>query len=74
MIVLSGKKIGLERKRSSQDPFLFRRTDTDWVHTGLILRLAGETFQAIEGNTNDEGSREGYEVFKRVCGYRKKEF
>lgn len=54
--------------------FLNRRTSTDWVHTGIVVRAADEVFETIEGNTNDEGSREGYEVCKRIRGYKKKDF
>lgn len=43
--------------------------DGDWVHTGLIIGVTDEVFTTIEGNTNDEGSREGYEVCLR---YRKR--
>lgn len=36
-------------------------------HTGFVEKiLANGTFQTIEGNTNDEGSREGYEVCRRT--------
>lgn len=37
-------------------------------HTGFIERVSddGETLYTIEGNTNDEGSREGYEVCRRT--------
>lgn len=35
-------------------------------HTGFIERVEGTKLFTIEGNTNDEGSREGYEVAKRV--------
>jgi hypothetical protein len=54
--------------------FLVRRTPTDWVHTGIVVKAGEAVFQAIEGNTNDEGSREGYEVCKRTRGYEKKDF
>ncbi|HEY6155914.1 MAG TPA: peptidoglycan-binding domain-containing protein [Gemmatimonadales bacterium] len=54
--------------------FLNRRTATDWVHTGVILDAQAEVFQTIEGNTNDDGSREGYEVCQRVRGYASKDF
>lgn len=41
----------------------------DWVHTGIIIdgnaAGPGTTFLTIEGNTNDEGSREGFEVCER---------
>jgi hypothetical protein len=54
--------------------FLSRRTPTDWVHTGIVLRAEKDLFQTIEGNTNDDGNREGYEVCQRVRGYKKKDF
>jgi len=46
--------------------FLRRRTSTDWTHTGFGFDGDGNTFKTIEGNTNDEGSREGYEACKRT--------
>lgn len=35
-------------------------------HTGLVESVEGLNIHTIEGNTNDEGSREGYEVCRRV--------
>lgn len=35
-------------------------------HTGIVEKLVGADVHTIEGNTNDEGSREGYEVCRRV--------
>jgi hypothetical protein len=54
--------------------FLNRRTSTDWVHTGFVTGVESDVFHTIEGNTNDEGSREGYEVCARFRGYAKKDF
>ena len=54
--------------------FLSRRTSNDWTHTGLVLDADSGVFSTIEGNTNDEGSREGYEVCRRMRGYTKKDF
>jgi len=54
--------------------FLLRKTPADWVHTGLVIHVGAEAFQTIEGNTNDEGSREGYEVCKRNRGYGRCDF
>lgn len=54
--------------------FLNRRTPTDWVHTGIVVAVHGDTFESIEGNTNDAGDREGYEVCQRIRGYRSKDF
>jgi len=54
--------------------FLHRSTSKDWTHTGIVVDLQPETFVTIEGNTNDEGSREGYEVCKRIRGYDNMDF
>lgn len=36
-------------------------------HTGFVIEvLADGSLKTIEGNTNDDGSREGYEVAKRT--------
>lgn len=35
-------------------------------HTGIVERVEGDLLHTIEGNTNDEGSREGYEVARRT--------
>lgn len=54
--------------------FLVRRTSSDWVHTGLGFDLKGDTFSTIEGNTNDDGSRNGYEVCSRIRSVANKDF
>lgn len=35
-------------------------------HTGFVESVVGDLIHTIEGNTNDTGSREGYEVCRRV--------
>ena len=54
--------------------FLRRNTPTDWTHTGLVVCATEDALETIEGNTNDEGSREGYEVCRRIRGYRNMDF
>ena len=54
--------------------FLVRRTDTDWTHAGFATAFNEVSFETIEGNTNDEGSREGFEVCARSRGYDNKDF
>ena len=49
--------------------FLLRKTDTDWHHTGIVTGAEAEGFHTIEGNTNDQGSRDGFEVCARVRHY-----
>jgi len=54
--------------------FLSRRASNDWIHAGLVIKFHDDAIETIEGNTNDEGSREGYEVCKRLRGYKKRDF
>ncbi len=53
------------------DIFLLQKSRYDWVHTGIITRRIGDIIETIEGNTNNEGSRNGIAVMKRVRNYRK---
>lgn len=54
--------------------FLVRRTASDWTHTGLAHGGRDALFSTIEGNTNDDGSRNGYEVCARIRSLAKKDF
>jgi len=54
--------------------FLVRRTSTDWTHVGVVTNADSDGFATIEGNTNDEGSREGYEVCARRRAYDGRDF
>lgn len=54
--------------------FINRRTDNDWNHTGIAIAFHNDHFETIEGNTNDAGDREGYEVCRRIRGYEGKDF
>lgn len=49
--------------------FLVRKTASDWTHTGIIVSANETELRTIEGNSNDEGSREGFEVCLRTRGY-----
>lgn len=50
--------------------FLVRKKDgSGWHHTGIVASAGPDTVTTIEGNTNDDGSREGYEAIKRVRPY-----
>lgn len=35
-------------------------------HVAIIEKIEGDQMHTVEGNTNDEGSREGYEVCRRI--------
>ena len=46
----------------------------DWIHTGLVTQAGGDAFRTIEGNTNTDGSRNGFEVIARSRSYRSVDF
>ena len=50
--------------------FLIVKTPYDWTHTGIITGVDGDCFHTIEGNTNDEGVREGFEVCQRIRDFK----
>lgn len=61
--------------------FLHRRVAGDWTHTGIVAAeppalpfVNSDHFDTIEGNTNDDGHREGYEVCERIRGFADKDF
>ncbi len=45
--------------------FVRKRTTQDWDHAGLVVAVNADHMVTIEGNTNDAGDREGYEVCRR---------
>lgn len=46
----------------------------DWIHVGVVTEFGSDYFTTIEGNTNDEGSREGYEMCARTRSYKNVDF
>jgi len=55
---------------SEASVFLVRRTSNHWYHAGLVTKFHKDSFETIEGNTNDEGIEKfGYEVCARTRGY-----
>jgi hypothetical protein len=54
--------------------FLVRRTPTDWTHTGFSFEGANTVFSTIEGNTNEDGSANGFEVARRIRSVPRKDF
>ena len=43
----------------------------DWVHTGIVVESNGDVFETIEGNTNADGSENGYGVLRRTRNFMK---
>lgn len=54
--------------------FLVRKTTNNWAHIGIVEAVEGDTIRTIEGNTNDSGSAEGFEVCGRRRGIADKDF
>jgi putative peptidoglycan binding protein len=46
--------------------FLVRKTKTSWEHIGIVEDIQNQVLTTIEGNTNDSGSAEGFEVCRRT--------
>jgi len=55
--------------------FLIRgKNSNDWIHTGIVTAFNKDHYCTIEGNTNDAGSREGYEMCTRTRSYTNVDF
>jgi hypothetical protein len=54
--------------------FLVRKANSRWEHIGIVESIDGEVITTIEGNTNDSGSAEGYEVCRRMRAARDKDY
>jgi hypothetical protein len=46
--------------------FFLRGGSHGYSHVGLVVKDHGDTVETIEGNTNDDGSANGYEVAHRI--------
>ncbi len=45
--------------------FLVRKSPYHWQHIGIVAQVLGDAMVTIEGNTNDDGVPEGFEVCRR---------
>ena len=54
--------------------FVQRRMANDWNHIRIVIATGNGVIETFEGNTNKGGSREGYEVFRRIRGLGSKDF
>jgi hypothetical protein len=46
----------------------------DYMHTGIVIAADADSFTTIEGNTNQGGSRNGFEVCRRERAYPRADF
>lgn len=59
------------------DLFLcYKRTESglDYFHVGIVAEMHASDMATFEGNTNDEGSANGYEFVPRARGLEKKDY
>jgi hypothetical protein len=54
--------------------FLLQKNSSEWLHPGFAYQLSEDTFLTIEGNTNNDGNANGYEVCKRTRSLTRKGF
>jgi hypothetical protein len=54
--------------------FLIPKTSYRWQHVGIVEAVGTDTITTIEGNTNENGSPEGYEVCRRTRALAGKDF
>lgn len=54
--------------------FLVRATDQDWTHVGIVSKADADAFGTVEGNSNSNGSSNGFEALQSTRGYAKKDF
>lgn len=67
---------GMARRTKLRPGMIFvrRRAANDWSHTGIVTQIGDDSFRSIEGNTNEGGSDNGFEVCERSRSYDAKDF
>ena len=78
----AGKFLSEQQARTSQGKakivpgslFVVRATADHWSHVGIVSLADKDSFATCEGNTNDDGSANGFEATERVRGYKAKDF
>ena len=54
--------------------FLVRKSAFHWQHIGIVTQVQGDAMVTIEGNTNDDGVPEGFEVCRRSRALKDRDF
>ncbi|MGH2664457.1 peptidoglycan-binding protein [Flavobacterium sp.] len=52
------------------DIFLIQKSNLDWMHTGIVIDVNGDTIETIEGNTNSMGSSNGNAVANKIRNFK----
>jgi len=51
-----------------------KKNAKDWIHTGIVTHVDADAIGTIEGNTDHDGSSNGYEATTRIRGWVRKDF
>jgi hypothetical protein len=54
--------------------FLVRKTTNSWSHIGIVEAVQGETMSTIEGNADQNGSSNGFEVCRQTRAIKDKDY
>lgn len=73
-ILLRTKTVADFAKVEAGTLFLVRKSAWHWQHIGIVAQVRGDAMVTIEGNTNDEGVPEGFEVCRRSRGLKDRDF
>jgi hypothetical protein len=65
LLKFAQKKGWLYDEPTVGDVFLLMRTPTDAIHTGFVTAVGQLSVKTVEGNTNTDGSPDGWAVFPR---------
>lgn len=67
-VLMQWNEVGAQYKHNTPQPgdIFIQDHGHGLGHTGFVESVIGDTIHTIEGNTNDTGSREGYEVCRRI--------
>jgi Putative peptidoglycan binding domain len=65
-----------ERKRIKPGSLFLERGKPPkrYQHCGIVIRVNGDTMATVEGNTNDDGSNNGFEAIARTRGFKDMDF
>jgi hypothetical protein len=70
----AGRLTADPKQVSPGDLFILVKDSGEAYHTGIVTQMGDEHITTIEGNSNDEGSANGYEVCSRYRDFNGKRF
>ena len=67
--LFSGEYSSFNRCPAAGSITLAKTLANRYYHCGVVVSSAEHTFESIEGNSNDNGSAEGFEVVRKIHAY-----